>query len=105
MLGPRELFKKGYRWKVGNGNHIVIDKDLWINRSRVRSPCLTNTNLKGKRVNKNLIDDNNAWKDEVIYKTFPIKMQKISSIRPSETETRTLKMKSYGTMRKRDLHG
>lgn len=27
----KKIFEKGYRWKVGDGRHIEISKDAWMN--------------------------------------------------------------------------
>lgn len=47
----RDLFSKGHRWRVGNGNMIQIDKDPWINRPGSRTSIIVNESVKGKRVN------------------------------------------------------
>lgn len=65
----RDLFLKGYRWKVGIGNMITIYKDPWINRREANKPLMINDSLKDKRVNF-LIDEQNNWKDELILQNF-----------------------------------
>lgn len=65
----RELFKKGYRWRVGNGNLITIDKDPWINRKGNPRPIPVMDHLKGIRVNQ-LLDENNKWRKEIIMGSF-----------------------------------
>lgn len=46
----RELFKKGYRWRVVNGRYIYIDSDPWMIRKGSRSPLFVPKHLKGKQV-------------------------------------------------------
>lgn len=67
----RDLFAKGFRWRVGNGNLITIDKDPWINRKGNPRPIHTKDQLKGQRVNR-LLDENNCWKKDIVFKTFDL---------------------------------
>lgn len=65
----RDLFSKGYRWRIGNGRQVRIDKDLWLNRKGNARPIFVNENLKGLRVN-HLLDNNNKWKEDIILQGF-----------------------------------
>lgn len=40
LLWGRDLFKEGYRWKVGNGAYIYIDQDPWVIRQGSRTPMI-----------------------------------------------------------------
>lgn len=48
---------------------IKIDKDPQINRAGNLKPLLTKDHLKGQRV-KSLLDDNNAWREDIIHQPF-----------------------------------
>lgn len=69
IIWGRDLFLKGYRWQVGNGSYIVIDKDPWINREKSKTPSLTTDDLKGRSVSC-LIDDRHRWNKGLIKEHF-----------------------------------
>lgn len=47
MLWGRDLFKKGYRWKVGNGRLISIDSDPWLGKIGSATPSPIPRELRG----------------------------------------------------------
>lgn len=69
IMWGRDLFIKGYRWRVGNGRYIDIEKDPWLNRNGIRSPSLIKEVLKGCKVNR-LIDERNMWLDDLVRESF-----------------------------------
>lgn len=84
----RDLFLKGYRWRVGNENLITIDKDPWINRTVSLSPLVTVDFLNGQRVNR-LLDENNNWKKELLIQSFsPQDVEDIMNIPTGEKSSR-----------------
>lgn len=65
----RELFKRGYRWRIGNRKQIRIDRDPWINRKGNARLVLVKENLKGHKVS-HLLDNDNHWKKDIIRQRF-----------------------------------
>lgn len=69
ILWGRELFRKGYRWRIDNGNHIRIDKDPWIARKGSGVPAWVSGSLKGKYVSS-ILNRNGIWRDVLIKDSF-----------------------------------
>lgn len=65
----RQLFLKGYMWKIGNGSYSEIEKDPWICRPGNKKPIFIKEELEGQRV-KCLLDKNNNWARRV----YPAKL-------------------------------
>lgn len=65
----RDLFEKGFRWKVGNGNYIHLNEDPWIPRNGNYKLSTVPDSLKGKTVSA-IIDENNKWRKDLISHTF-----------------------------------
>lgn len=96
IIWGRDLFKKGFMWRVGNGNHIYIDQYPWIPRQGNRSPMVVLKEFKGIRV-KELIMGNVIWNEDLIKKCFiPMDAKDILSIPLGEVMR---KMKSHGISR------
>lgn len=80
ILWGRDLFSKGYRWKVGDGRYITIDQDPWINIVGSSSPIWTSESLKNKKV-CTLINGNGKWKEDMIKANFlPLDAEDIINI-------------------------
>lgn len=45
IIWGRDLFKYGYRWRVGNGLNANASKDPWILKEGVAKPILTHPNI------------------------------------------------------------
>lgn len=71
IIWDRELFQRGYRWKIGKGNHIRIDKDSWIARKGSNVPMWIDESLKGKYVST-ILKSNGSWKNDLIQDLFSI---------------------------------
>lgn len=56
----RDLFKKGFRWKVGNDNCINIENDLCVDIMGSRKSISTPNEFRGKRV-ATLIAIDHKW--------------------------------------------
>lgn len=69
IVWGRDLFKEGFRWRVGNGRHIYIDHDPWIPRQGSRTPVVVLAAMKGRRVCE-LILDNGDWNEPLIKNLF-----------------------------------
>lgn len=69
IVWGRNLFLKGYIWKVGNGHYIEINKDPWLNRDCSKTPTLTNDSLKGRKV-KSLIDESHRCSEDMVRANF-----------------------------------
>lgn len=69
IMWGRELFLKGYRWRVGNDKYIDIEKDPWISKRNAKAHSLIKEDLKGCKV-KCLIDNDNKWIDSKVREHF-----------------------------------
>lgn len=69
ILWGREVLKNGCRWRVGNGQQINILNGSWIPRPTTFKP-ISPPNLPKEASVAELIDDNNCWKEELIYQYF-----------------------------------
>lgn len=80
IVWGRELFKAGYRWRVGNGRHIYISQDPWLQRKWAKSPLVVPEMLKWGRVEA-LILGNGEWNVPLIKDSFiPADAEEILSI-------------------------
>ncbi|KAH9763516.1 reverse transcriptase domain-containing protein [Citrus sinensis] len=69
ILWGREVLENGCRWRVGNGQQINIHNSSWIPRPSTFKP-ISSPNLPKEASVAELIDDNNCWKEELIYQHF-----------------------------------
>lgn len=69
ILWGRDLFIKGYRWRVGDGRHIVIAEEPWINRKGCRTVLAPPEALKGSRVSS-LFKNDGSWNERLIRESF-----------------------------------
>ena len=80
MAGVDSL-KKGYIWRVGNGQNIDIWRDAWIPNGANRKII---TPRRGKLLTKvvDLIDPiNNCWDEDLVRQTlWPIDVQRVLTI-------------------------
>lgn len=65
----RDLFKEGYKWRVGNGDHICIDEEPWLGSQGNRYPCVVAEEPRGRRVSS-LIKSNGQWDEDLIKRSF-----------------------------------
>lgn len=80
IVWGRDLFKEGYRWKVGNGRHIYIKHDPWLIRKGLKNPIITPEGLEWARV-EDLIKEGQGWNEELIRGSFtPIDAEDILAI-------------------------
>lgn len=63
------MFVKGYRWKVGNDNHIKIGTDPWLKRKEERMVRSSLESLKEDRVSS-LIREEGGWNEKLIKELF-----------------------------------
>lgn len=68
-LGDRDIFLKGYRWKVGNGRHIFIVDDPSIPKSENHKTCVIKDDFMEKRV-ADLISPERAWNANLVKDVF-----------------------------------
>lgn len=77
ILWGRELFKKGIRWKIGNGHHVRIDQDPWISRKGSCVPVWVKDSLKGHYLSS-IINLEGDWNSEIIHESFsPVDVEDI----------------------------
>lgn len=69
IVWGRELFKEGFRWRVGNRHLISIDTDPWIPRQGKIVPLLIPQEWQGRRV-KDLLKGNGEWNETLIKRVF-----------------------------------
>ncbi|KAH9747206.1 reverse transcriptase domain-containing protein [Citrus sinensis] len=69
IIWGRKVLENGCRWRVGNGQQINIHNGSWIPRPTTFKPILSPIFPKEASVAE-LIDDNNCWKEELIYQHF-----------------------------------
>lgn len=85
IVWGRDLSKRGYKWRVGNGEYVYIDEDPWISRQGNRTPMWVPDELKGRRV-KELIKSNGEWDTTRIKREFlPLDEEDILAIPLSQT--------------------
>lgn len=60
---------KGSIWRVGNGQQLKVFKSSWIPRPTTFKPTNPSSLLKGTLVAE-LINGDNQWKEELIYRHF-----------------------------------
>lgn len=69
IVWGRDLFKEGFRWRVGNENYIYIDQDPWIPRKGSRFPLVVPREWQGRKVKK-LINPAGEWDENLIKQIF-----------------------------------
>lgn len=65
----RQLFQRGYRWKIGNDKLTQLDCDPWIPRKGCRTPIIVPPSLKGRNVDF-LIPKLGRWNEELTNECF-----------------------------------
>lgn len=69
ILWRRDLFAKGFRWRVGTGNDISIKDDPWIPNEGNFKPSWMADYVKDKRVSF-MIDQDGRWNSSLIKEAF-----------------------------------
>ena len=69
ILWGRQVISKGSRWRVGNGQSILVHKSNWLPRPLTFKP-ISRPNLPADAVVAELIDDEHSWNERLIYSLF-----------------------------------
>lgn len=69
ILWGRDLFKKGYRWKVGNGFSINLSSDPWLPRDGNFSPVFTPIHVRNFSVAW-LMEGRGRWDEIKVRESF-----------------------------------
>lgn len=60
ILWGRQVIKEGVRWRIGNGQNIMVYKDRWIPRLNTFKPIFPPT-MPVESVVADLINAENQW--------------------------------------------
>lgn len=63
------MFKKGYRWKIGNGVNVDVASDSWIPKEGSSKPIMVNPAIQNFTVAQ-LLNANGLWNEELVKASF-----------------------------------
>lgn len=69
ILWEREVLSKGCRWRIGNGQQVNVFNSYWIPRPTTFKPIIP-PNLPSETLVADLINEDNYWKESLIYGSF-----------------------------------
>ncbi|KAL9411236.1 hypothetical protein AB3S75_044931 [Citrus x aurantiifolia] len=69
ILWGREVILKGYRWRIGGGDQVLVYKDNWIPRPLTFKPISVQT-LPSDTTVSELITNDNRWKEALLFDQF-----------------------------------
>ncbi|KAL9438172.1 hypothetical protein AB3S75_023941 [Citrus x aurantiifolia] len=69
ILWGREVILKGYRWRIGGGDQVLIYKDNWIPRP-ITFKSISLPTLPSETTISELITNDNRWKEALLYEHF-----------------------------------
>lgn len=69
ILWGRNLFKLGYRWRIGNGFSVDALEDPWIPREGAARPIMISPNIRHFTVAQ-LKDNHGLWNEILIWDSF-----------------------------------
>ena len=69
ILWGRQVISKGYRWRIGNGQSILLHKENWLPRPLTFKP-ISKPSLPDDALVAELINAEHKWNEELIHRHF-----------------------------------